>query len=137
MAGASVPTVVATAVTSASVSTVVPTAERSASAQKTPMGQGNRNIIERPTTVRKETAVGETAARDTGALGSSDTVTRAHAWCMRDCRMPDGGGAVSCHGSCTFTPLADGLLRKREADTWESPCRGVVHAPSPPSLTAY
>ena len=66
MAGASVPTVVATAVTSAT----------SASAQKSLMGQENRNIIDRPTTVLKETAVGETAARDTGALGSSDTVLR-------------------------------------------------------------
>jgi hypothetical protein len=43
-------------------------------------------------------------------------------------------------GPCTFTPLADGLLSRWEADTLdtsESPCRAMAHAPSPPSLTAY
>ena len=27
------------------------------------------------------------------------------------------GESVPWHGACTFTPLADGLLRRREADT--------------------
>ena len=67
MAGASVPAVVPNAVTSASVSTVVPTAARSASAHGTLMVKCTKSSSNAQRTIRKETAVGETAARDTGA----------------------------------------------------------------------
>jgi hypothetical protein len=47
---------------------------------------------------------------------------------MMHAGLPHGGGAVPC--ASVPPPLADGLPSRREADTSESPCRAMAHAPS-------
>ena len=71
-----------------------------------------------------ETANGETArARDMNATRGTrhgDSGTR-----MMHAGLPHGGAVP-----CTFTPLADGLLRRWEADTSEGPSRAMhLHPP--------